>query len=134
MDIKLFYENESVRVAQNFNKAKHKGFADKNDLASWFVNQLKENNCTCYYCETSIHDIAKLIDAAKLKQRAIGYGFRGKVLEIDKNDDNYTKKHCVLSCYYCNNDKSYITSKEDYKKHFGVNRKKYFDYLLNQLT
>ncbi len=133
MNLESFYEAERIRVAKNYKKTKHQGFTDKNDLANWFVVELIRNNCTCYYCETAIHDIVKLIESGKLKERKIGFGFRGRVLEIDKNDEYYTRDHCVLSCYYCNNDKSYTTSKEDYKKFFGENRKKYFELLLKSL-
>lgn len=134
MSLEKFYKNERTRVAGNFNKAKHKGFVDKHDFANWFVQELKSNNCQCFYCETSIHEIVKLIDKGLLKTRRIGYGVRGPVLEVDKNDDTYTKGNCVLACYYCNNDKSYTTSKEDYKSHFGENRNKYFKVLLSKLT
>jgi len=61
-------------------------------------------------------------------------GRRGPVLEIDKNDDTYVPKNCVLSCYYCNNDKSYTSSKEDYKDYFGKNRHQYFKTLLDKLN
>jgi hypothetical protein len=75
-----------------------------------------------------------LIDEGLLKTRAVkGEGRRGPVLEIDKNDDVYVPENCVLSCYYCNNDKSYTSSKNDYKENFGANRKKYFDNLIKLL-
>lgn len=63
-----------------------------------------------------------------------GEGRRGPVLEIDKNDETYVPENCVLSCYYCNNDKSYTSSKEDYKVYFGKNRHQYFKTLLNRLN
>ena len=77
--------------------------------------------------------MTKLIKAQILKTRKIGYGERGPVLEIDKkiNENGYSPDNCVLSCYYCNNDKSYILDSEDYKEHFGKNRKKHFSKLLN---
>lgn len=133
MDLEAFYQIESLRVAKNFNRAKHKGFKDKNDFSDWFISQLKANNCRCYYCETSIHDIRRLIEAGILKERKIGNGFRGKILEVDKNEEKYLKDHCVVSCYYCNNDKSYISEKEDYKENFGVNRKIYFEKLIDRI-
>jgi hypothetical protein len=69
-----------------------------------------------------------LIDSKKLKTRKTKYGCRGPVLEIDKkeNDRGYYPDNCVLACYYCNNDKSYITDSDDYKVNFGGNRKRYF--------
>jgi len=96
---------------------------------------LKTQKFRCFYCETSIIDINKLIDCGLLKTRAVkGEGRRGPVLEIDKNDDTYVPENCVLSCYYCNNDKSYTSSKEDYKVYFGKNRHQYFKTLLNKLN
>lgn len=134
MDIQEYCELERVRVAKNYIKDKHIGFADKHDFANWFVLELQKNQCRCYYCETSIFDINKLIDSNLLKTRTVNInGKRGPVLEVDKNDKNYTKELCVLSCYYCNNDKSYIFTKEDYKKHFGKNRNLYFKGLLDEL-
>lgn len=133
MNLEYFYKAEAERVANNFNKSKHKGFENKHEFAGWFVNQLKQNNCQCYYCETSIHDIKLLLEAGLLKPRKTGNGIRGPVLEVDKNDDNYTQDCCVLSCYYCNNDKSYTSEKNDYKAYFGANRKNYFKKLLLDL-
>lgn len=134
MNIELYYQEQHRRVEKLFNKTKHYNFEDKKGLADWYVEQLKINECKCYYCETSIHDIFTLIKRDKLKTRAVrGGGIRGPVLEIDKNDNIYSVNTCVLSCYYCNNDKSYTLDKADYKKYFGENRKKYFSQLLQSL-
>jgi len=133
MSNKEYFVKERLRALNNYSSSKHKGFSDRNDFADWFVLQLKEHGCKCYYCETSIHDITKLIDKKLLKQRRTGYGWRGPVLEVDKNDDSYSKAKCVLSCYYCNNDKSYIISKENYKKYFGPARNFYFKQLLKHV-
>jgi 5-methylcytosine-specific restriction endonuclease McrA len=126
-----FYKSEWNRVSKNFVKKKHSGFVNKTEFANWFVSQLKEFNCQCFYCDTSIHDIRKLIDKKLLTERKTGRGWRGGVLEIDKNSGSYSKENCVVACYYCNNDKSYTTTKEDYKKYFGPNRNVYFKTLLN---
>jgi hypothetical protein len=55
------------------------------------------------------------------------------VLEIDKNVNTYSTDTCVMSCYYCNNDKNYTLEKEEYKKYFCEDRKKYFKKLLESL-
>ncbi len=134
MDLELYYKEQYKRVEKLYNKAKHSNFVNKKGLADWYVNQLKKYNCKCYYCETSIHDIVNLIKIGSLKTRAVrGDGVRGPVLEIDKNDDIYSENTCVLSCYYCNNDKSYTLDKVEYKKYFGENRRKYFKKLLENL-
>jgi len=129
-----FLKNEKVRIGKLYSKKHRKGFSSKDEFVKWFENTIKSQNFKCYYCDTSIFDIRSLIDQKKLKTRKIGYGRRGPVLEIDRkiNSNGYTKKNCVLSCYYCNNDKSYILDSEDYKKYFGENRKKYFESLKNK--
>lgn len=134
MDLDSYYEEQRKRVRKIYNGKKHSVFNNKDVFANWYVEQLKSYKCECYYCETSIHDIKRLIKANLLKTRAVkGNGRRGSVLEIDKNNNTYSKGTCVLACYYCNNDKSYILDKEDYKKYFGENRKQYFKKLLDSL-
>lgn len=128
-----YFEKEEIRVKKLYARSKHSAFGDAQGLAEWFVKQLKDGDCMCYYCETSIHDISNLIDAGLAIERKTGYGTRGRVLEIDKNDGGYSEDTCVLSCYYCNNDKSYTMKKDDYKKYFGTNRKKYFEMLVDQM-
>jgi len=109
-------ENQStdlLRVAKLY-KAKHKSFGSKQGLADWYDTQLKKQNHCCYYCNTPIALIQKLIANKILKTRATkGGGYRGEHLEIDKQGNEYSPETCVLACYYCNNDKSYIFSKED---------------------
>jgi hypothetical protein len=130
-----YIKQEYARAKSNLYKSERKSFGSADKLAAWFIEKLKDQNFSCFYCETSIFDINNLIDGGLLKTRAVkGEGRRGPVLEIDKNDDTYVPENCVLSCYYCNNDKSYTSSKEDYKKHFGKNRKKYFSFLLLELN
>ena len=129
-----FLKNEKLRIGKLYSTKHRKGFSSKDEFVKWFENTIKSQNFKCYYCDTSIFDIRSLIDQEKLKTRKTGYGRRGYVFEIDRkiNSNGYTKENCVLSCYYCNNDKSYILDSEDYKKYFGENRKKYFEYLKNK--
>lgn len=135
MNQQEYIKQEFARAKKNLYKSERKTFGSADKLATWFVEKLKRQNFSCFYCETSIFDINKLIDAELLKTRAVrGEGRRGPVLEIDKNDDTYIPENCVLSCYYCNNDKSYTSSKEDYKVYFGKNRHQYFKTLLDKLN
>ncbi len=128
-----YFEPQWARVKKLYSK-KHAAFGGGIALANWYVARLKEYDCKCYYCGTSIHDINRLINAKLLKTRKVkGDGKRGPVLEIDKQENGYGEDECVLACYYCNNDKSYTSSKDEYKKYFGPNRKEYFEYLLKQI-
>ena len=114
--------------------SKHQPFGDKLALASWYDQQYTQQNGCCYYCETPVILLRQLIEAGLLKTRAVRGGkYRGGHLEIDKQGDIYDPATCVLACYYCNNDKSYIFSKADYKQYFGEARKAYFLYLQKQL-
>ena len=110
MDKNQFIKVEKQRVKKLFSKKHKQGFEDKNDFADWFIEKMIEQDYKCYYCETSIFDLIKLIENDKLKTRKTGHGTRGCKLEIDKeiNENGYYRNNCVLSCYYCNKDKSYI--------------------------
>ncbi len=136
MKIPIDMKEERKRVEKLFSTKHRKGdFANKTDFADWFLESLKKNESKCYYCETSINDIRKLIAGGFLKTRKTGHGERGPVLEIDKRDNKkgYSKLNCELACYYCNNDKSYTLDSKDYKEHFGSAREKYFKYLLKNI-
>lgn len=130
MNKEEFLIQERKRVEKLFATKHRQGFLNKETFANWYIEQLKSNDFKCYYCETSIFVVRALIEKG-LKTRKTGYGLRGPVLEIDRkvNDKGYNPSNCVLSCYYCNNDKSYTLECEDYKEHFGQNRKQFFNFL-----
>lgn len=133
-----YINTEIIRILSRYDRSKHNpGFANKHALSTWYGNQLNKQDCKCHYCETSIFDINRLIDVGLLATRAVrGEGVRGRVLEIDKkiNELGYQPENCVLACYYCNNDKSYIFTANDYKEFYGPARHLHFNYLIAQLT
>ncbi len=133
-NIERFISHELIRTLKLFSTKHKPHFPTKEIFATWYINQLKEQKFRCYYCETSIFDIRKLIEENKLLTRKTGYGMRGPVLEVDKmtNSLGYSPTNCVLSCYYCNNDKSYTLNSQDYKEFFGKSRKAFFDNLLQR--
>ena len=130
-----FTKKEAERVGRLYSTKHKKGFRTKQIFVDWYIEKIKEQGYKCYYCDTSIFDIEDLIAAGKLKTRKIRYGERGPKLEIDRkiNENGYNKNNCVLSCYYCNNDKSYIIDSIDYKLNFGMNRNKYFSQLIKDM-
>jgi hypothetical protein len=123
---------QSARVEKLFGLKHKPGFPNKVALSNWYIQTLIAQHFKCHYCDTSIIDIQHLIDIGLLRTRKTGYGVRGPILEIDKriNEDGYSPENCALSCYYCNNDKSYTLADEDYKTFFGSARSKYFKHLL----
>ena len=106
-ETKKILEKEKLRVSKLYGSKHKPGFKSKDALVEWYVIKILQQNFKCYYCGTTIFDIIKLIKAKKMKTRKTGYGIRGPVLEIDKmvNEKGYSPDNCVLSCYYCNNDK-----------------------------
>lgn len=138
IQLKDFLEKEEERVRLRYSGSRfQKAFTSQQDFINWYFSKLNEQDYKCYYCETSIIVIRCLIEQGKLRVRKVkGEGFRGAVLEIDKkiNELGYLKENCVLSCYYCNNDKSYTLDANDYKEFFGIARHAYFDHLFKSLN
>lgn len=90
------------RIKRHYNSDRKKGFSSLKDFYDWFNAQ----GDSCHYCGINESVVTYLFskDILKSKRR------RGKYLEIDRKDPNgsYTKENCVLTCYFCNNDKSDI--------------------------
>jgi len=100
------------------------GFANLEDFLAWYHDQ----NKICHYCGLSEEESQALVmNGFLLSKRfpqkgVIGRGTsRGTWLEIDRKNPalNYSRENCVLSCYFCNNDKSDIFSAEEYKQFIG---------------
>ena len=126
-----FIVSETQRVSKLYSTKHKAGFPTRDSFTTWFIQQMQSQDFQCYYCETSIFLIRGLIDTEKLLARKTGYGYRGRILEIDKkrNSSGYNMNNCVLSCYYCNNDKSYTLDSDVYKEYFGPSRKRFFEFL-----
>jgi hypothetical protein len=131
-----FIKEEESRIKRKWGK-KYNRFESKEKFATWYIDTLTELNCCCKYCNNSIFEIRYLIEKGKLIGRKCGRngkGIRGKVLEIEKieNDKGYTPQNCTLVCYLCNNDKSSVIDSTDYLKFMSCGRKKYIDYLIKK--
>lgn len=61
-------------------------------------------NKNCHYCGITIADMEKLAEKHKIFKK----NERGWTLEIDRVNSNfeYSKRNCVMSCYWCNNAKT----------------------------
>ena len=77
-------------------------------------DQLLEPEQKCEYCHITRKQIDDLIDKRKLYKKHIT---RGWSLEIDRKEPNleYTKKNCVMCCYWCNNAKTDEFSYDEFK-------------------
>jgi hypothetical protein len=118
-------------VRQNIN-----GFKDFNDFTDWYHSQGK----SCYYCglkEIECQEIVMtgLLTSKRFPQNGLigrGQG-RGVWLEVNRlNPLNiYERDNCVLSCYFCSNDKSDVFSGDQYIAFFQ-NRVDFLRGLLNE--
>jgi hypothetical protein len=130
-----FRARERIRVKTLYSRKKHGllgGFSSATELVDWWMNKIDEQNGCCAYCETSIGLISELIDAGLLKTRKVNTdGKRGPCLELERKNANggYSPENCALICYYCNNDKSYVYSEDEYRQFFAPARARHFKHL-----
>jgi hypothetical protein len=126
---------ELIRVKTLYSRTKHGtigGFSSSTELVDWWIKKFDEQNGCCAYCETLIGLINQLIDAGLLRTRKVNSnGKRGPCLELERKnaDAGYSPENCTLICYYCNNDKSYVYSEDEYRKFFAPARARHFEYL-----
>ena len=121
-------EKERISKYYTINKKKLIGFNQKSDFVNWYMTKLRNEGCKCHYCETSILEIRNLLKQGLINGRKVGRGgrgFRGPNLELDRKDPFgiYSDENCVLSCYYCNNDKSNTFDYKTYKNIVGPYKK-----------
>ena len=136
-----FLEEEKERVSKYYSTHKKKliGFNEKSDFVNWYITKLLNEDTKCHYCETSILEIRNLLNHGLIKGRKVGRGgsgLRGPNLELDRMDPFgiYSDENCVLSCYYCNNDKSNTFDYETYKNIVGPSKKLVWDQLYKKCT
>lgn len=126
------------KLKSNFSQRKGKGlnsFDDFEDFHAWYSKQDK----VCHYCgirEAEMQEIVMtgVLTSNRFPQNGIiGRGqSRGVWLEVDRLQpkENYSRNNCVLSCYFCNNDKSDVFEGNDYKE-FMENRVEFLRRKLN---
>ena len=133
-----FIREQESRVVKYYstNKTKLSGFEGRQDFIDWYLHEIYFYENKCHYCKTSILEIRKLLNAGLITGRKVrGGGLRGPNLEIDRMDPNgvYEWGNCVLSCYYCNNDKSNTFNYETYLDLIGPSKKQAWELLINRL-
>jgi hypothetical protein len=126
-------QEKRLQSYYNSNRIKLEGFEKKERFIEWYLHELYINENKCHYCKTSILNIRDLINKNIVAGRSVkGGGMRGHNLEIDRMNagNEYSESNCVLSCYYCNNDKSNTFNYDIYKNIIGPGRKMIWDQLL----
>ena len=80
----------------------------RSDFIEWFIKQTE-----CFYCKCTIDELSKFYNLDNSKRKLT----RGRTLEVDRiSDIEYTEENCVPSCYWCNNAKSDVFSKDEFKE------------------
>ena len=127
-----YVEKPIEKLKSNFNERKRKnlnGFIDFEDFYNWFVSQKK----TCFYCGIEEYIVQRIVTTSLLTSNRFPLNgmlkqgrSRGMWLEVDLLNPkvDYSRENCVLSCYFCNNDKSDVFNGIEYKRFFE-NRSQY---------
>jgi 5-methylcytosine-specific restriction endonuclease McrA len=131
---------ENVTQVEHLNSLK-KGLSkaeylvlEENRKDSDWARIINKQDFKCYYCNTDIRTIQKLILNHLIGLRKRGpSGYSGLHFELDhknaNNKDN-NRQNLVAACYYCNNDKSNTISEKVFLNYFGPLRKIAFHNLL----
>ena len=130
-------QRRRITTYYNTNRLKLTGFETKQRFIEWYLHELYFYENKCHYCDTSILEIRQLLNANVINGRRVrGDGVRGSNLEVDRRDafGDYNEGNCVLSCYYCNNDKSNTFDYEVYKQIIGPVKKSAWIELLRRLN
>ena len=112
--------------------SKKKSFCNKNNIdflfdSKSFIQWYMIIDKKCNYCNLKEIEQFTIINNGLLKSKRFFVeknGNRGKYLEVDRRDPNgpYSIDNCVLSCYFCNNDKSDVFNESQYDDLNGNNR------------
>jgi hypothetical protein len=128
---KLDYIERTERDLRRYFSNK-KSFCKKNNIdvlfdSKSFVQWYFSIDKKCNYCNLKEIEQFTIINNGLLKSKRFFVeknGNRGKYLEVDRKDPNgpYSIKNCVLSCYFCNNDKSDVFDESQYGDLNGNNK------------
>lgn len=127
-----FYKSESYKnireIKDRFNKkAIKEGFGSFSNFYDWYVKQLKFQQNSCYYCQSSKERLEKAFRSkGESKEKQIKkplYSTKAAFsssFQIDKKNPNkgYGKENCVLACAFCNNVKSDMVKNAELFKEF----------------
>lgn len=94
-------------------------FLSKKDFYDWYKSQAR----ICAYCGITEEKLEAIFDY-EYGSLSTKRG-RGRTLELDRVDssekaNDYSSTNCALSCYLCNNHKSDLITKDEFKKYFSA--------------
>ena len=120
MSAKGIYKPKPERQVSTMLKSKSPmGFRSLDEFKRWYVDTPKK----CHYCGLKEEESQEIVHRGLLTSKRFPlHGktrqgvFRGYWLEIDRKnaDGPYSEDNCVMSCTFCNNDKSDVFSGQQY--------------------
>jgi len=115
-------EKRLTNVFYSFRQRGNRIFREKNEFFYWY----KKNELNgCFYCGLTEKEQIKILKLESIDSKRFYYnlnGTRGRYLEVDRKipeNRDYSSENCVLSCYFCNNDKSDVFDEKQYKEFIG---------------
>ena len=116
------YSDENKRLTQLWYSFKQRGenlrIFQKDEFIDWYKTKVHDG---CHYCGISEKDCRELVlkipSSRFPKSSDLQRGkSRGYYLEVDRKEPKgvYSTDNCVLSCYFCNNDKSDVFNHDQY--------------------
>lgn len=131
------YRPKSEDQIRNMWKSKSPmGFSSFDEFNRWY----RESPKACHYCGLTEEESQEIVHRGLLTSKRFPLNgetrrgvFRGYWLEIDRkqSDGPYSPKNCVISCGFCNNDKSDVFNEKQYLE-FSKDRVGFLRRLLNQ--
>lgn len=119
-----YRQKPEEKLKADFSRRKRKGLNDFENFHA-FKNWYDLQEKVCHYCGLKEEESQEIVLTGVLKSNRfpqngiLGRGkSRGMWLEIDRLNpkESYSTKNCVLSCYFCNNDKSDVFDGKAYKE------------------
>lgn len=117
------YKPKTDKQLSDWYKAKVRegisGFNSYEDFRNWYDTKDKH----CYYCGLTERESQQIVHDGILTSNR--FPFQGLIkqgvnraywLETDRKNPKgiYSRENCVLTCYFCNNDKSDVFTEEQY--------------------
>ncbi len=119
--LKEIQKIRTLRRSIENRSGKKYNFSDFKDFYQWYKNTDK----FCCYCGVTETTLEKVWQNKWRTKRG-----RGRNLEVERVDsisNLYNSENCKLACYFCNNHKSDLITKEHYKKYFATQMKNYLE-------
>jgi len=101
-------------------KYKFNGFRN---FYNWYIKE-EQACCYCGVTEQSLEAIKKNGWGTKRRR-----GSKLEVERVDTNSNDYSENNCALACYFCNNHKSDVITKDDFSTYFKEPMKLYLEKL-----